>query len=817
MIIIDRLIIKKFRGIIDLDIELNGENLAICGPNGTGKSGVVDAIEFVLSGDISRLSGKGRGNVSVKSHAPHVDYRDDPASAIVELHGRIASSGTAFKIRRSVDQVKEPEIEPNNSEVNSVLVELGLHKSVTLSRRELIEYILSTPGDRAAEIQALLQLDKLVDLRKNFQKISNAKKRGAKLASDNKVVASRNLTNALAIPKLNSKSILSAVNERRKVLGLPAIEELTAKTSVKDGLSVVASGEAKALSKSVATEDLKSFFENSAHLNQPEFKDNASAALELLEPLAKSTDFLTSLDRQDLLQSARKLVGDDGCPVCETEWEKTALLEKIDEKLESLSAQVALKDKIEALLAPTITSAQLLLDSASNVRMHAAKLKPIQKCSILNEHEKLIESSIDHLRAFNSIQPMIDALNAISVIPETALDEAKLVSTEIAKLPDTSKKDAARDYLVAVDERLDAFREQSRAEKSAQLDADVAKRVFETYEQAHEDGLNEVYKLIQDTFASLYRQMNSDDEGAFEASMVASGAQLGLDVDFYGRGKFPPGAYHSEGHQDGMGLCLYLALMSHLHQDGFTFCVLDDVLMSVDGAHRLTLCNLLVERFPKTQFVFTTHDDVWLKKMQTTGLVKTKNCVHFRNWTVEDGPAEWRTLDPWAEIKQSVDNNDIEAAASSLRRYLEFLSREICHNLRAQVVYRGDNQHALGDLLPRATSRFSELLKEAAATAKKWENDEEAEGLNQKLNDFKTAVHKSNIEQWSLNAKVHYNEWANLDKNDFLPVVSAFEELVAFLRCDKCKAILYLNPSFGPKEALRCVCAQNNFNLKKKG
>ena len=59
-----------------------------------------------------------------------------------------------------------------------------------------------------------------------------------------------------------------------------------------------------------------------------------------------------------------------------------------------------------------------------------------------------------------------------------------------------------------------------------------------------------------------------------------------------------------------MGLCLYLALMKHLLGDQFTFAVLDDVLMSVDAGHRREVCNLLKTKFPNTQFVLTTHDNV---------------------------------------------------------------------------------------------------------------------------------------------------------------------------------------------------------------
>src|SRR5439155_10448258 len=80
---IESLEIEEFRGIRKLALQFNGKSFAICGPNGTGKSGVVDALEFIFTGNVSRLSGEGRGDVSLKEHAPHVDRRNDPGKALV--------------------------------------------------------------------------------------------------------------------------------------------------------------------------------------------------------------------------------------------------------------------------------------------------------------------------------------------------------------------------------------------------------------------------------------------------------------------------------------------------------------------------------------------------------------------------------------------------------------------------------------------------------------------------------------------------------------------------------------------------------------
>ena len=85
MIQIEAVHIREFRGIRDLEIKPDRKSFVISGPNGSGKSGVVDAIEFGLTGEISRLAGKGTVGLTVQRHGPHVDRRDDPALAEVAL------------------------------------------------------------------------------------------------------------------------------------------------------------------------------------------------------------------------------------------------------------------------------------------------------------------------------------------------------------------------------------------------------------------------------------------------------------------------------------------------------------------------------------------------------------------------------------------------------------------------------------------------------------------------------------------------------------------------------------------------------------
>jgi len=325
-----------------------------------------------------------------------------------------------------------------------------------------------------------------------------------------------------------------------------------------------------------------------------------------------------------------------------------------------------------------------------------------------------------------------------------------------------------------------------------------------------------LYATVQEDFARLYGLINHSDEREFTAKLVPSMGKLSFDVDFYGRGFFPPGAYHSEGHQDAMGLCLYLALMRHLQGSGFTFAVLDDVLMSVDTGHRREVCALLKKEFPHTQFVITTHDSVWIRHMKTEGLIAARSGVQFRKWNVDHGPTQWDDRDVWTEIGDYLQKNDVRAAAALLRNYLEYTAAELCHRLRAPVEFRGDAQYQLGELLPAAISHMRKLYRSAKDAAGTWNQKEVVKTLTDRESEFANLVQASQVEQWQMNVAVHFNTWDNLTTQDFTPVVKAFSELLAGFACSECHAFLRVSPERETAELLRCECGQMSINLRKK-
>ena len=816
MIKVLKLEAQEFRGVRDLTIEFGGENFAICGRNGTGKSGIVDALEFGLTGNISRLSGKGTGDISLKDHAPHVDSRNRPDKALVKLTVRVPNIGGDVTIERSVKNPLAPIIKPNTPAIVEALQQIALHPEFVLSRRELIRYVLSTPGDRATEVQALLQLGAVEELRTLLNKIANACQRVIIPLRRARAQAHDQLLAALQIPEWSTARALAAVNAQREILALPPLSALTANISLRDGLAAAPATMPSRVPKMQAMADIKEIRGLLARLGGAEVKANRDVALKLLEPLASDPTALDSANRERFFTVALGYIEAEMCPVCDTEWDRQELRALLNRKLKRLEEIGRKRADAQKHCEGIVSLLEELGAGLRTLERYRTLLAP--KTVAVTSFKEQAEHNA---RIVDALEPLADAvavLKDLSVVPEDVTDCVAAVDAAVSAIPDPTAQEASRDYLTEGQVRLQAYRDAALAEKRAEDHGETTRKLYETYGAVSTGVLNDIYKKVEGQFSDLYRFINQDDEDEFTAQLTPSLGKLGFDVDFYGRGFFPPGAYHSEGHQDAMGICLYLALMRHLLGDSFTFAVLDDVLMSVDAGHRREVCRLLKEKFSGTQFILTTHDEIWLRHMKAAGLIGPKSFIHFRTWDVEHGPTEWEGRDIWEEIDAEVAGGNVRAAAGVLRHYLEFAFGEICHRLRAPVEYRGDAQHDLGDLLPAALGRLGALLREGKSAAQSWKRTAEVTAIEARETEFKSRVSATNAEQWQINPAVHYNEWGNFTPEDFRPVVTSFRALMQSFSCIEplCLGQFYVQPEKGTRQELRCPCGATNINLRKK-
>ncbi len=199
--------------------------------------------------------------------------------------------------------------------------------------------------------------------------------------------------------------------------------------------------------------------------------------------------------------------------------------------------------------------------------------------------------------------------------------------------------------------------------------------------------------------------------------------------------------------------------------------------------------------------------------MEKAGLVSRKTALVFQNWSVEMGPVVESDEGIWDEIDQLVAKNRISEAAAMLRNHVEFVVPMIADDLCARAIFKADGSYDLGDLLPGVIGQLNALLGKAAEAANSWNNQGQRDEAAKRKAALKDANTVKGEEDWAVNKAVHFNEWANFGKNDFVPVVAAFRKLLSQFWCDKCGSPITISPK-GPKpETLRCSCMAINLNL----
>lgn len=817
MISVESIVIREFRGIRDLTLDFKGKNFAICGPNGTGKSGVVDALEFALTGNVSRLSGEGRGDVSLKQHGPHVARRNDPDKARVTVKVLIHSLSKTVTIERNLKTPAEVNVTPNDPAVLVVLQQVSAHPEIVLSRRELIRYVLATPGKRAEEVQALLHLDQVEKVRGGLQKIANSCDKQLIMLETATTQARENLMRALRIPELTKEKVLTTVNAQRTIIGLQTLTDLTESISIKDGMAASSPAQPQRIPRAQAITDIKAAREAIAEITGDSTTMRVAEVTADLTALGEDPAVVTSVQRETLYATGIELMEAEACPFCDTPWNLEELKKHVQAKIDHLKEVSRKRKAVESKIAPLIATIRKTQAATNILAGYAPLATPPVAIGTFRDFGISCRVSVERLTVILPLAETIAVLANVPIMPQAVLDAIDDLEKAVVVLPEPTKQDAAREWLTVAQERLEVLREAMRKQKVAKEQAEKARQVSNIYATTSDTVLTGIYTAVEKDFEFLYRFVNHSDEDKFKAKLIPSMGKLGFDVDFYGYGFFPPGAYHSEGHQDSMGLCLYLALMRHLQGGAFTFAVLDDVLMSVDASHRREVCALLKKEFPNTQFVMTTHDPIWLRHMKTEKLIDGRAAVQFRNWNVNQGPIRWDDRDVWTEIDDYLKGNDVRTAAGLLRHYLEYTSGELCHRLRAFVEFRGDAQYQLGELLPAAIKRMRDLYKRAKVAADSWNQQDIVKQIADREAKFTVLVDTSNAEQWQVNAAVHYNSWDNLGKPDFEPVVKAFKDLLGGFMCQEdCNEYLRVLPDRETPESVRCECGKTAINLSKK-
>jgi len=772
--------VQNVRGICHLSLKPDSKNFVVWGPNGSGKSAVVDAIDFLLTGRVSRLTGKGTGGITLNTHGPHIDH--NPVEAIVR--GVLLLPGITEPV-----EIKRCMAQPNNLECGSsitphlepilALARQGQH---VLTRREILKYVTSEPSTRAQEIQALLNITAIEAIRKTLVRVRNDFGRDLQAAKRGVAIAKGSVNSTVQATTFKVDTVLQVANQNRAVLGGQSISVLCS-TELKKELKPPNIISSDLVNVTLLERDVANLRKVVLEQSQAERASSDMQLRALLTHIRSDPELLRALERQQLIELGIKLIDETGsCPLCDTPWPPGKLREHLEKRLSIAQAAAQCQERISKLSSNIADPVNATIASVQGVIAAAQVVTGLQ--DVIDLFQSWVSDLENFADALNS--PMdkypppdlpVDWVRRM-LAPDNMEETLNHVESAVkAKHPKVTPEQTAWDTLTRLEENLKALESAESVFKHAQLSFQRASTLLDSFQTARDTLLGKLYDNVRDRFVELYQQLHGSDEDSFMARLEPEGAGIEFEVDFYGRGTHPPHALHSEGHQDSMGLCLYLALAEQLTEGLIDLVILDDVMMSVDADHRREFCHLLATFFPDRQFLITTHDKTWANQLKSEGIVDSRRTVEFFNWNIDTGPQVNCAVDMWSQIDKDLQKSDVSSAAAKLRRGSEEFFGMACDSLRAKVTYKLVARWELGDFLPAAIGQYRKLIKQAKKAAQSWGHIDKFEMLKELDSTASQIFARCNAEQWAVNTSVHYNAWANFSKNDFQPVVEAFQDL----------------------------------------
>ncbi len=809
--------IRNFRGIRRLDLSLSGQSAAILGPNGSGKSSVVDALDFLLTGRIDRLTGQGTGAVSLGKHGPHLSA--DAKSAFVEADFACGDPPELFSVRRSIaesDRLQELSDGELPNSLREYLILAESTKLHLLTRRQVLTFILAEPGKRSELVAALLRTETIDVLRKEIQGASKLAVENASRLNSAFATQGKALFRTVEPAAIGGEELLARINANRLALGAEAAADLTS-ANVLEGVPELAKAAANPL-QTQRVRDAVRTLSTWTDTHEPEWLANAALCEETLAEYRANEERLQTVRAMRLVKAGRLLVDSDRCPLCLAKWDQNILLKHLDARLEEGEDALSEAKKIDDQCASVVNTLDEVLLALALIATTLKESHPNESAELVSRASELKRFVELNLRTSTNDSASEQDMAVARAKAQNTVASGKAIrrlASLMAKLPDLTGAQKAWDELNATSRQLAELIVTKNKLSNANTCSVHLELVHQSLIQARDEVLQNVYDNIALRFGEYYSAMHSHDSDGFAASIEPTKAGLKLEVDFHGIGAFPPAAVHSEGHQDSMGLCLFLALVDYLASGGAGPILLDDVVMSVDREHRRGIAQLLAKDFPSTQFLITTHDRVWWHQLRTTGLVNSQQQLAFPSWTLDGGPSvDSGPVGFLAEARKYLAENNVPAAAHALRRGVEMVGPELCDALAAHIRYRGDGNWSAGEYMDSALARYTRLLKKARAAAQSWKQD--TSEIDERESTLTEANKTLGGERWAVNALVHFNDWAELQSPDFEPVLVAYEQLFAQFSCPNCDSMLCVIEEKGEDVALRCHCADANLNLKPK-
>jgi energy-coupling factor transporter ATP-binding protein EcfA2 len=676
---LQNLSVRAFRGatqLVDLAFE-NKPVVMIFGENGTGKSTIVDAIDFVCN--------EHAGSIDGKQSTPVKDYLPALGCKASDVQVDLKWSAKTFKATLSGSKAK-------------VIGPMPRPKAKILRRAQILEIVDTQPAKRYEAFSRFVAVP-------NVEKAESTLREADRIARDDFNLAVRALSTAsdelerlykeAGSPKPDIRTWAKSKNDTEP-------KDLNARIAQIDSLLGLVKSESEgleALNRAIqqASSDHQAVQSFTIELQAAE-EASAEAKSDLLTLLDSAEQYLTTHD--DAAQ----------CPVCEHDINRTELLAHIAAR-KATGFQVAEANrKLDAATKKEERSNTLLENEGSRFLatsgrlakgFHDSRITAVQNAGIEWSRFTSFLSDQSPSRTPESLTLAKELLTACNGVENPMRTERETASQEVEAL-----RAIKLQYGAALKNRKQAKQLESLSQRLTALLSIVEKERKKFVDNA----LDSIRKRVDDLYSKLHPGENIGDiKLQLDPSRRGS---LNVSSRFESEKDVPPQAYYSEAHLDTLGICIFIALAERDSSDD-TLLVLDDVLTSTDESHIQRFIAMIHDEV-KLPVLITTHYRPWRDKYRyAKGPVANVQLIELLSWSKMKGIRHTKTkleVDALRELlaQEPIDRQGVASKAGVL---LEAALREVCLLYRCKLPLDSEGRHTLGDYLTGIDSKLRAVMK----------------------------------------------------------------------------------------------------------
>lgn len=688
---IESLTLEHFKGATcttTIDFDTNKPVVMIFGENGTGKSTIVDAIDFVCNEEFGSINDRSVSSSKADLVASFGKEAND--LKITLKYGENTWNGTIGHGRKpsSTGSGQKPKVK-------------------ILRRSQILKIVNSIPSDRYKELKTFIAVP---NVEKNETTLRDAVKythESFNEASRATSQAHEQLKNFWELEGKPDNDYLGWANNKSKVNI----------TSLNKSLSKI----------KTLLEKINSCIENrdSLTIAEAEFKIAENNHKEAENSFKAEQDRMSGHEKHviDVLKEAKSFLNiysTDKCPVCESKVDIEQLKIRIEERLTELANLVKLKKTLDDAKEQLEAKGQILDSKKKEFISKVHNLTTIVKTSSFTEitllgidwtkYSALLTS--DNISLIDSAKALLDnILTCKSSLVAKQQQEQKIVN-----------------QFTSIKSNLQTLTEKTT--QARKLESQLAKlnKILELVEIERktfvENELGSISGKIDNLYSKIHPNEGLGNIKLFLKPNVSS--SLEFIGQFQDKSDISPQAYYSESHLDTLGVCIFLALSKKYSDDG-TVVILDDVITSVDQAHMTRFMQALHDEASNfNQLIITTHYRPWRDRYKySQGPTANVHLIDLLHWSHPRGIRHTKTKHSVEELIDHLkkDELDRQSVASKAGILLEGLIDHIALIYNCKLPRKAEPNYTLGELL----DSISKKLKSALIMEKLNENSERAE------------------------------------------------------------------------------------------